>query len=82
LHKRLFVEILSNRTFFYQGLEAEVKRVGDSINMARHRMDNEFDSDVANMRNHIKVNRWSRLITDAIDRLRSYNRNSILIALQ
>ncbi len=82
LHKRLFIEILSNRTFFYQGLETEVKRLGDSINTARHRMDNEFDIDVANMRDHIKVNRWSRLITDAMDRLRSYNRNSILIALQ
>ena len=82
LHKRLLIEILYTRNLAYTGFETEVKRLGDSVNVARHRMDNEFDADVSNMRDHMKVNNWQRKITEAIDRLKAYDRNSILIALK
>jgi hypothetical protein len=59
-----------------------VKRLGDSVNVARHRMDDAFDADVSNMRDNMKINKWYRQIEEMLNRLKAYDRNSILIALK
>ena len=82
LHKRVFIEILYTRHLSYTGFETEVKRLGDSVNVARHRMDDAFDADVSNMRDNMKINKWYRQIEEMLNRLKAYDRNSILIALK
>jgi len=82
LHKRRFIELLYSRQFSYDGFETAIKRLGDSINLARQKMDDEFDADVSNMRDYMKINRWHRQVGEALDRLKSYHRNSLLIALK
>jgi hypothetical protein len=82
LHKRLFIQILYTRNLYRDGFESQVKRLGDSINTARNKMDDEFDADVSNTRDVMKINKWNREVNDALDRLKAYNRNSILIAIR
>lgn len=82
LHKRQFIQLLYNRQFSYNGFEKEVKKLGDSVNMARHRMDDAFDADVSNMRDNMKINRWHKQIGEALNRLQTYDRSSILITLK
>lgn len=82
LHKRLLIQLLDTRSLHFAGFESEVKRLGDSINIARRKMDDEFDTDVSNMRDVMKINKWNREVADALDRLKAYNRSSILVALR
>ncbi len=82
LHKRKMMEILSTEKFSYNGFEATIKSIGDSINLLRHRMDNAFDADVANMYDNILVNKWKKDIGEALDRLRLYDRNNIFISFK
>ncbi|MNY55638.1 hypothetical protein D3C86_1916320 [compost metagenome] len=64
------MEILSTEKFSYNGFEATIKSIGDSINLLRHRMDNAFDAEVANMQDNILVNKWKKEIGEALDKLR------------
>lgn len=82
LHKRKMMEILSTEKFSYNGFEATIKSIGDSINLLRHRMDNAFDADVANMYDNILVNKWKKDIEEALDKLRLYDRNNIFISFK
>lgn len=82
LHKRMMMQVLNTREFSFNGFEATIKNIGDSINLLRHNMDNAFDADVANMRDNIRVNKWKKDIAEALDRLRLYDRNNIFIAFK
>lgn len=82
LHKRKMMEILRTEKFSYNGFEATIKSIGDSINLLRHRMDNAFDAEVANMQDNILVNKWKKDIGEALDKLRLYDRNNIFISFK
>lgn len=80
-HKRLLIELLYTRDFRSHNFEKEVKQLGDSINAARNRMDEQFDQDVLYFGDRNRLVKWQNKISKELDRLKSYDRNSILIKL-
>ncbi len=81
LHKRLLIELLYTRTFKSKYFERDVKLLGDSINAARNKMDEQFDQDVLYSDDKNRLVKWQNKINKELDRLKSYDRNSILVKL-
>ncbi|MBL0883380.1 MAG: hypothetical protein IBJ16_08575 [Chitinophagaceae bacterium] len=81
LHKRLFIGLLYTRDFRNHNFEKEVKLLGDSINIARNKMDEQFDQDVLYINDRNRLVKWQTKINKELDRLKSYDRNSILLKL-
>ncbi|MBW0161795.1 MAG: hypothetical protein HYI21_03830 [Sediminibacterium sp. Gen4] len=81
LHKRLLIGLLYTRDFRKHNFEKEVKQLGDSINTARNRMDEQFDQDVLHINDRNRLVKWQTKINKELDRLKSYDRNSILVKL-
>jgi hypothetical protein len=81
LHKRLLISLLYTRDFRGSTFEKEVKSLGDSINTARNMMDENFDQDVLHFTDRNRLEKWQAKINRELDRLKAYNRNSILIKL-
>ncbi|MEN9298993.1 MAG: hypothetical protein RLZZ429_1306 [Bacteroidota bacterium] len=81
LHKRVLIELLYTRDFRSHNFEKEVKLLGDSINVARNKMDEEFDQDVLYSDDRNRLVKWQNKINKELDRLKSYDRNSILVKL-
>lgn len=80
-HKRLLIGLLYTRNFSIRNFEREVKLLGDSINVARNKMDEEFDQDVLYSDDRNRLVKWQNKINKELDRLKSYDRNSILVKL-
>ncbi len=81
LHKRLLIELLYIRDFKSKYFERDVKLLGDSINAARNKMDEQFDQDVLYSEDRNRLVRWQNKINKELDRLKSYDRNIILVKL-
>ena len=81
LHKRLLISLLYTREFRRRSFEREVKFLGDSINAARNKMDEQFDQDLLYFEDRNRLVKWQTKINKELDRLKSYNRNSILVKL-
>jgi hypothetical protein len=81
LHKRLLINLLYTREFRAATFEKEVKLLGDSINKARSIMDDSFDQDVLHFTDRNRLDKWGTKINRELDRLKAYDRNSILIKL-
>lgn len=81
LHKRILISLLYTRDFRASSFEKDVKLLGDSINTERNKMDESFDQNVLHFSDRNRLVKWQTKITRELDRLKAYDRNSILIKL-